>query len=361
MSRQCRNFLSWRKSVGGACSVVRKNAEVTDSFFVPQAWALDLLGAFLRCRRLIHTLQPDLCYSFLGGANILLSLLKVSGLRCPIFWGVRNSNMDLTKYDRVEQLLSKVECWLSSSSDGIVVNSRAGMQHYMELGFPATKMCCIPNGIDTDRFIIDRKAGSAIRCELRILANRKLIGIVGRIDPMKDHASFLHACALLKGDLDFTMLIIGSGSPDCEKQLADDIVKYELQDMVIRASHVSDMTAIYNALDCLCLSSKTEGFPNVVAEAMACGVPIVATDVGDVAQIVGDCGVIVSRGDAVALANALKKIITDEDSLINNDHDARALARRERIRTLYSLGSLTKEHLRIFNDSIKSKAVEKSL
>jgi len=169
----------------------------------------------------------------------------------------------------------------------------------------------ISNGIDTERFQPDSEAGAKVRSEWGISPNTILIGLVGRLNPMKDHPTFLKAAALLSKEMeDVHFVCVGVGEENYAKelyQLTDDL---GIAEKIIWAGGRSDMPAVFNALNIACSSSSDgEGFPNVVGEAMACGVPCVVTDVGDSAWIVGDKGVVVPPKNPEALKTAINELI----------------------------------------------------
>jgi glycosyltransferase involved in cell wall biosynthesis len=133
--------------------------------------------------------------------------------------------------------------------------------------------------------------------------------LVARLDPIKDHPAFLLAAAIAnrhRGDLRF--VLVGDGPADYRAKLEAQARSYGLETLLWAGAR-SDMPAVYSALDAVCLSSLSEGFPNVVAEAMSCDRPCVVTDVGDAAHIVGDTGVVVPAGNAVKLAHGMLALI----------------------------------------------------
>jgi glycosyltransferase involved in cell wall biosynthesis len=172
-------------------------------------------------------------------------------------------------------------------------------------------MVVISNSIDTERFQPDSEAGPKVRSEWGISPNTILIGLVGRLNPMKDHPTFLKAAALLSKEMeDVHFVCVGVGEEKYAKelyQLTDDL---GISEKIIWAGGRSDMPAVFNAVNIACSSSSDgEGFPNVVGEAMACGVPCVVTDVGDSAWIVRDKGVVVPLKNPEALKTGINDLI----------------------------------------------------
>ena len=264
----------------------------------------DVLGFLLRLVRLLRQEKPDILHGYLGTPNILTVLLKPIFPRIRMVWGVRASNMDLERYDWLARWSYRVECHLSRFADLIIANSYAGMHYAIANGFPKNKMVVIPNGIDTEHFRPNPKARVQVRAEWGVAEDEKLIGLVGRLDPMKDHPTFLKAAALLAREReDVRFVCVGDGPPDYRQELHALGRELGLAERLIWTGTRRDMPAVYNALDIATSSSYGEGFPNVIGEAMACGVPYVVTDVGDSAWIVGDTGIVVPPQNPKALAD----------------------------------------------------------
>lgn len=278
----------------------------------------DIFSFLMRLVRVLRQEKPDILHGYLGTSNILTILLKPFSRNIRMVWGVRASNMDLAQYDWLSCLSYKIECQLSRFADLIIVNSHAGFDYAVAHGLPKTKMVVIPNGIDTERFRPDRKAGLRLRAKWGIAEEHKLVGLVGRLDPMKDHITFLKAAAILiKERKDIRFVCVGDGPEEYRENLHELSKQLGLAECLVWAGACEDMLAVYNALDiCSSSSSYGEGFPNVIGEAMACGVPCVVTDVGDSALIVGDTGIVVPPKSPEQLAKGWELMLQEID---NND------------------------------------------
>lgn len=256
--------------------------------------------------KLIQTfkhLNPDIVHGYLNVPNLLAIFLKPLLPSTRMIWGVRSSNVDLNRYNWLSRLLFKLECFFSCFADLIIVNSKAGCAYHLAHGFPDKKMVVIPNGIDTELFQPDVDARAKVRAEWGILESTILIGLVGRLDPMKDHTTFLTAAALLLEKRQDTYFVcVGTGHDTYIQEIQNLANQLNIANKVLWAGARSDMPAIQNALDiATSASSYGEGFSNVIGEAMACGVPCVVTDVGDSAWIVGDIGIVVQPQNPEAL------------------------------------------------------------
>ncbi|MEF2230149.1 MAG: glycosyltransferase [Pseudodesulfovibrio sp.] len=259
--------------------------------------------------REVRTFAPDAMYSFMGTANVLAAVLKLLWRGARVVWAVRSSDVDYSGLGWVAALNGRAEARLARFADLIIANSGAGKAHAVASGMPASRFLVIPNGIDTDRFAPDRESGTALRREWLPSGCDVLVGLAARLDPMKDHATFLRAARLASDrDPGLGFVCVGGGEGAYANEIRALAAELDLAFRLTWAGELDYMEPVYNALDICCLSSITEGFPNVVGEAMSCGVPCVVTDAGDAAAIVGEAGIVVPRRDPARLAEGLLRM-----------------------------------------------------
>lgn len=305
----------------------------------------DLFAFLFRLINLLRQQAPDVIYSFLGTANMLAVIVQPFTPPMRVIWGVRASNVDLVQYDWLCRWSYWIECRLARFADTIIANSQAGSSYAVEHGFPEKSMTIIPNGIDTERFRPDKLAGERVRKAWGIAEDELLIGIVGRIDPMKGYPTFLEAAVMIKRQYPLVRFVcVGTGEAVYENAIHKLATELKLDDVLIWAGLRSDMVAVYNAFDIAASSSSYgEGFPNVIGEAMSCGVPCVVTDVGDSALVVGETGLVVSAANARGLATGILEVV---DRLKNGVVEIGLI--RERIEDEFSVHRLlsqTASHL----------------
>lgn len=297
----------------------------------------DILSFLYRLVRLLRKERPAVLHSYLGVPNILAAALKpqLSGTR--IVWGVRASNMDLSRYDWLSRLAYVLERRLAHFADCIIANSYAGKRYAVANGFPEDKTYVIPNGIDTERFRFDSEKRRQIRAEWGVCDDELLIGLVARLDPMKGHATFLKAAGVLAVQYpNLRFVCIGDGPLDYSERLKQQSVVLSLGGRLIWADARDDMSGVFSALDIASSSSSFgEGFSNTIAEAMACGLPCVVTDVGDSALIVSDLGEVASPDDEGSFARAMTQML---DRIKQEPDISRRV--RERIEADFSLDSM---------------------
>ena len=299
---------------GGALRNDLSNAGVpTISLEKRSRWQVG--GFVLRLIRYVRQLRPQILHSYLGTANILSVVLKPLFPFATIVWGVRASNMDLEQYGWMDRLLYRIERGLSRFADLIIVNSQSGFDYAVAHGFPRKRMVVIHNGIDVARFRPDFEARHRWRRDWGIAQTDVLVGLIGRIDPMKGHETFLRAGALLAKERDNVRFVcIGNGSSAFRRTLQSFAEQLGLHKRLLWIDSCSNLVEMYNAMDVVTSSSSFgEGFSNVIGEAMACGVPCVVTNVGDSALIVGSTGVVVPPRDSQALAAGWTQLLDRQE------------------------------------------------
>ena len=300
----------------------------------------DVLPFLRRLVKHLREIEPNALHGYLGESNLLSIFLKPFFPKTRVIWGIRESGTDPDLYGWLGHLLSYLESKLSHFADLIVVNSYAGKSYHQKLGFPAEKMIVISNGLDIERFIPLREAGKKVREEWGIPEEIKLIGKVARLDPMKDHPTFLKAAAIIcKSKQNVRFVCVGTGPQMYAEKLYELTDKLGIKNKVIWSGTRGDMTAVFNSFDiATSASAYGEGFGNVIGEAMACGVPCVVTDVGDSKMIVGDTGIVVPPRNPQALVDAwLRTLEHSKNSLFfDNKCFSQLTNARERIEKNFS-------------------------
>ena len=298
----------------------------------------DVFGFLFRYFALLNELKPDIVYGFMDSPNLLALFAKFWGAK--VAWGIRGSGLELQSYDWSQKLLTKLEIMFSWAADAIICNSSAGAKYVQSLGFPTNKVFVVANGIDTDKFQLNHSYRELIRESWGIDSHTTLVGLVGRLDPMKDHFTFLATVAeIIKRSHNIRFTCIGSGETQYQNELLQYAKILGIKNELIWAPAQQDIERVYPALDVLCLSSIGEGFPNVIGEAMACGVPCVCTDVGDAALILNDKKRIVKIREPKELADAI--LLIQED--LKSNREKIQMISRQRIVDHFSVKKMVHE------------------
>jgi glycosyltransferase involved in cell wall biosynthesis len=266
------------------------------------------LSGFIRLVNIMRTVRPDIVQTWMYHADLVGGLAaRLAGNR-NVIWGIHTTG--LAHGSRATALVRRLCAWLSDSvPHTIVCVADASRLAHMDRGYDGQRMVVVHNGFNPSPAV-----GSVQRATLRAQwgfdDTHVVVGNLGRFDPDKDLENFVRAAGLLApayAQLRFVM--IGHRTDRERAQLEGWVAKTGQADRFTLLRERSDALVCMAAMDVFCLSSRNEGFPLVVGEAMAAGVPCVVTDVGDTALLVGDTGVVVPKEDAVALAAGLERVL----------------------------------------------------
>ncbi|MCH9052861.1 MAG: glycosyltransferase [Proteobacteria bacterium] len=301
--------------------------------------------------RMMRESQPDIVHAWMYHANLLAGLAAKIARSPPVIWGIRQSNLDPRLSKRSTLLTASLCARLSARLPArILCCSTVARDVHVAQGYAPEKMAVIPNGFDLERFRPDGEARIAVRRELGIGLEAPLIGLVARFDPQKDHRSFIRAAArLLESGAGAHFLLCGEGIDADNRELGGWIEAAGIGANCHLLGLRDDMAAITAALDIAVSSSAFgEGFSNAVAEAMACGVPCVVTDVGDSGLMVEDTGRVVAPKDAEALGDAMAGLLA-----IGAERRAElGRAARRRVEENYSLADIAARHLAFYRETL---------
>jgi glycosyltransferase involved in cell wall biosynthesis len=265
----------------------------------------------LRLASALRQFRPDLVQGWLYHANIAATVASwLVSRRTPVMWSIRGA----PDWDHLDNWQKRLTRWtgkkLSPLARRIIHNSLAGAVGHEQLGYAARNRVVLPNGFDTVAFQPSNDARQTLRRALNVHDDAVLVGLIGRYDPLKDHRNFLCAARLLKQRYpSMHVVLAGERLERSNEELGQLIRDFGLADRVHLLGLRNDINQVTAALDISVLSSSSEGFPNVIGEAMSCEIPCVVTNVGDCAWIVGDTGKIVPPHDSQGLAKAIGELL----------------------------------------------------
>lgn len=289
----------------------------------------------------IRTYAPHVVQTWLHHADLLGLLASRLAGRKQVVWNLRCAELNAAEVPQANLRLVGLLSRLSTLPQAIVANSRAGLEAHCRAGYRPRRSIVIPNGFDLEQFRPDAQARDAVRGELGVGPGTVVIGMIGRYHPMKAQGLFLDAVAEILGKRDDVLAVMaGDGVDDRNEALLGRLGELGITGRVRLLGFCRDVPSFMAALDLLVSSSTSEGFPNVVGEAMAVGVPCVVTDVGDCREIVGEAGYPVPSGDAAAIAAACNSYLDLNDA----GRIALSTRARERIAANYSIGRVTERY-----------------
>jgi glycosyltransferase involved in cell wall biosynthesis len=320
---------------------VRETGALTEALQVDGT--RNLLTAPIRLGARLRELRPDLVQGWLLQGNLAATVGASLGRpHTPVLWNVRWTLYDLDSERLTTRALLRISGRLARHPRRIIFNSQLAVSQHAAIGFPSERARVIPNGFDTEHLRPDSAARVAVRRELDIPADAAVMGMVARYHPMKDHAMSLKAAAhVLERRPNAVFVYAGRGVDAGNEELARLIKALGLAGRVRLLGERQDVARLYASFDVYWMSSLArgiaEGFPNVIAEAMACGVPCVATDIGDAASIIGQTGRVVQSRDWRAFGDNTAELLDAGPATLRRlGNEARARIERD-----YSLDAVT--------------------
>lgn len=278
---------------------------------------------FLKLRRLLKKIQPDVVQTWMYHSDLLGGLAAKSiGIK-KIIWGIRNTDVSqcsskLTVY--LSKLCAKLSYYIPTT---IICAANVSKNYHIKIGYDESKMVVISNGYDIDAISATNKDGLEIRRQNNLSTNDIVIGSVGRFDKAKNQKLFVDIAAILIKDYpDLKFMIVGRDNTVENAELISWIKSYNIVDNFRLLGERDDVPKCLKAMDIFCLHSKTEGFPNVLVEALAAGLLCVSADVGDARQILDKYGSLVTEYNSLGLVAAIKHNIIQldgSDKIIENN------------------------------------------
>jgi glycosyltransferase involved in cell wall biosynthesis len=301
-----------------------------------------------RLLRIIRHARPVILQSWMYHADLLgLLAARIAGVP-SVAWNLRCSSMDMKHYRRLSGLVLRILIPLSRLPDVVIANSESGIQAHTALGYAPRRWLYIPNTLNLDEFKPNPEAKIQVRHELGLPEDAILIGLVARYHPMKDHANFVHAMNLVAEEAsNVRFVLVGKGADPNNAELMRLVRATGVGDRFHLIGHTLDVGRLTASFDLACSSSRFgEGTSNSLAEAMACAVPCVATDVGDSQVIVHDTGRVVPPGDPVAFARACGDLL----GMSAQQRRQLGWAARERVKALFSIDGVVRQYESLYKE-----------
>jgi glycosyltransferase involved in cell wall biosynthesis len=306
--------------------------------------------ALLRLRRIIRDAAPDVVQTWMYHGDLLGGIAaRAAGVR-HVVWGLHASTRAEGGPRASARLGVSASARLSHHlPERIIACAESARDVHIGLGYDASKMVVIPNGFEQST--ADEGAGAAVRAALGIPADSRVLLRLARYHPQKDYDTLLRACGIVaRLHPDLWLLLAGL---DVTAQNVDLLRRLDEQDLTGRTVLLGlrdDPQRLLAAADVLISSSSYgEAHPLVVGEAMAARVPVVTTDVGDSAALLGpDAGRVVAPGSPAALAAAI------DDLLRMTPAQRRDMGRAgaDRVASMYGLERMVKRYQDVYLDAV---------
>jgi glycosyltransferase involved in cell wall biosynthesis len=302
--------------------------------------------AIFRLAKILRDFKPDLLQGWMYHANLALTFSEVvARTKAPVLWNIRRSLHNQSGDKLLTRAVVKTSAALSRTAYRIVYCAEASAVQHEAIGFDPTKRIVLGNGFNTDLFAPSAECYGSVRKELNIPQAARIVGIIGRYHPQKDHHSFLRAAAMVaEKHPDVYFVLIGRGLEEGNTAVMRDVTEGKLSARVRLLGERSSVNGLLPAFDVYCSSSCNEGFPNVVGEAMSCGVPCVVTDVGASREIVGDTGVVVPPTSPEKLAQGLNTLLM----LTREEWTERSSTARGRVLDLFSMSAIVRQYEELY-------------
>ncbi|MDZ8110073.1 MAG: glycosyltransferase [Nostoc sp. DedQUE12a] len=306
-----------------------------------------------RMIHIVRQLKPDLIQGWMYHGNLAAQFVRLFIFRqVPVFWNIRHSLHSLELEKPRTTIIIKLCARFSHLPKKIIYNSHNSSKQHEKIGYCLEKTCVIPNGFEIEKFKPSTEARLSVRSELNTPENALLIGLIGRYHPIKDHFNFLQAAALLLKTYSNVQFVLVGNQVDWDNHILSELIhELGLIQHIYLLGERHDVPRLTAALDIASSSSSGEGFPNVIGEAMSCGVPCVVTDVGDSGWIVGDTGKVVPPKNPEALVNAWQALI----NIGKDGRESLGKAARARVIKCFSLDSIVAEYEAIYDNILPQK------
>jgi glycosyltransferase involved in cell wall biosynthesis len=297
----------------------------------------------------IKSINPDIVHTWMYHSDFFGGIIsRIAGVK-KVYWNIRNTDLrqGVSFLTRIIGYSNALFSYFIPAK--IVLVSNSSKIYHSKIGYCKNKMIVIPNGYDVSKHIKTDVSRNLIRRELLIPETTILIGSIGRFNKYKDHHTFLRTAIRVLDNIDSTLdvrfLLIGRNVLSSNPQLFEIIKNSKHLDKFYLVGEKTNINDYFSTLDIFCLHSISEGFPNVLAEAMATGLPCLSTNVGDAKNILSKDEFIALSGDFITLSNMIINLISLDEFQLNQI----GLENRNRIKSTYSSDLLFSNYNKLYN------------
>ena len=301
------------------------------------------IQSVIKLIKIIKNQKPDIIQGWMYHGNLagLLGIF-ITNKKTKLSWNIRLS-LEMYSLMKLKTRLSiKLGSMFSKRVNSIIYNSKRSLKQHRQLGFSSHNDYFIPNGFDIKKWTLNKNVKYKIRNLLNISSTTRVIGYVGRAAKQKDLPKLFRVFDIIKKKHSNVVLIAVGKNLD----------KYVLNsDRIIFLGERSDVQEIMASFDILCLTSKAEGFPNVIGEAMLLGLPCISTDVGDTKNILGKSGWIVPKNSTSLFAKYLDNILKMPEKKLKKY----GKSARELIINKYDINKISDQYISLYNSILNDE------
>lgn len=271
-----------------------------------------LPGCFFKLVTLLRNENPDIVQTWMYHSDFLGGVAAKFASCKKIIWSIRCTNTLTLRGSSISGYFSMKLCsWLSwFVPQKILCVAHKAMEQHINYGYDSSKMSVIQNGFNLNICSPEESIRAQVRKNISINIDSLVIGSVARFNAYKDHHNFVNAALnVIKKFPKTIFLMVGTDITKSNKDLFNIIQSAGMEKNFRLLGEYHAMDEIYHSMDIFCLHSRSEGFPNVLGEAMSSGIPCISTDVGDASELLGKNGIIVEAEDSIQLSNAMQEML----------------------------------------------------
>ncbi len=289
----------------------------------------------------LRKLKPDVVQGWMYHGNVAATAAHAALSRKPaLCWSIRCSLGEGVPEKWLTRAVIMLGRVLSHRPETVIYNSDRSRLQHQAIGYSVGNSIVIPNGFDVKKYCPSTRLRESMRRRLGLPADGIVVGLLARLHPMKDHRGYIASATEIMQRFQNTYFI-AAGRDVTHLATNEPCLVQKAGERLVLLPEQADVVEFMNGLDiCVLSSSWGEGFPNVLGEAMSCGVPCIATDVGDCASIIDGTGTIVPPRSLETLSAAVLEMIAAGPQ---HRREIGVLA-RQRIIAKYSIENVTTQY-----------------
>jgi glycosyltransferase involved in cell wall biosynthesis len=281
----------------------------------------------------------------------LIGLLVGKLKRVKVVWNIRHTSLKPEENSTMTLIIAKINAWLSGKTDRIICCSEAAYESHVKYGYKASKIVILPNGYDTTKLKYHSDYHASLAKKYQVEADETVILMVARWHKIKNHGMLIKELSRdLYKEKKFKLFLAGPDINENNQELMNLLQSTQFpKEKIYLLGEIPNVETVMSLADILVLPSYSEGFPNVIAEAMACETICIASDVGDARVILDHHGYLIDPYDSQTLEHALQSVF----SMSPEEIEIRKRSGRKNIVEKYSIDKIASEYEEIYTNLMK--------